>query len=341
MRRAFDAAFRGGAESVIVMGCDCPDNRAANLRACLRLLKKHPCVIGPAADGGYYLIGLSRPRPELFQNMPWGTGEVLAKSLAVARDCQLLETLPDIDRPADLPPRISVIVPTLNEADNIGRCLRGVQRGFDIECLVVDGGSRDATAMVARRAGAMVLDNAPGRAVQMNAGATRASGDILLFLHADSLLPDAWDRHVRQAMRNPRTALGYFRFKIRENLPGRRWLERGANLRAQLRGRPYGDQGLFVRQDTFARLGGFPDVPILEDLYFVEKAKKLGRLQRITQPLATSGRRWQTFGVVRTTLLNQVILAAAAKGADPHALKVAYAQGRIPWGLLFKRPQRG
>lgn len=338
MQRAFDAAFRGGATSVIVMGCDCPDNRAANLAACLRLLKKHDCVIGPACDGGYYLIGLSRSRPELFRDMPWGTSAVLAKTLAVAGACPLLDTLPDIDRPADLPPRISVIVPTLNEAANIERCLYSVQRGFAIECLVVDGGSRDDTAAVARRARAAVVASAPGRAAQMNAGAALATGDILLFLHADSELPDEWDRHVRQAMRDPRTSLGYFRFKIRENLPGRRWLERGTNLRARLRGRPYGDQGLFVRKDTFARLGGFPDVPILEDLLFVEMAKKLGRLQQIAQPLITSGRRWAQYGMVRTTLLNQIILAAAAMGADPHALKAAYAKGKIPWGLLFKRP---
>lgn len=340
LERAFDECFDQGARSVMVMGTDCPDNRASTMVNGLRLLETHPCVIGPAADGGYYMIGLSRPHPHLFRHIPWGTGDVLNRTLAAADSFILLETLNDVDEPEDLPPKISVIVPTLNECRNMGSCLQKVNEGFNVECIVVDGGSRDDTREIAARNGARVCGVSPGRARQMNEGAGMASGDIFLFLHADCQLPDGWDIHLRRVMKDPRTTLGCFSLRIRESFPARPWVELGINLRTRMLKRPYGDQGLFVRRKTFFDLGGYSELPILEDVCFVTRAKGFGRVGIILSPLVTSGRRWERFGFLKTLFLNQLILLGSRLDVDPQVLKTLYAQGRWPWSFLLMRKKR-
>lgn len=340
LERAFDDCFGQGARSVMVIGTDCPDNRAPVMVNGFRLLDTHPCVIGPAEDGGYYMIGLSRPQPRLFRNIPWGTGDVLDRTLEAADSFILLETLSDVDEPEDLPPKISVIVPTLNEYRNVGSCLRKVNQGFHVECLVVDGGSSDDTRIAALKNGARVCVAAPGRAGQMNAGAREASGDIFLFLHADCLLPDGWDIDLRRVMKDPRTALGCFSLRIRDSFPARPWVELGINLRTRLLKRPYGDQGLFVRQKTFFDLGGYCDRPILEDVCFVRRAREFGRVGIVLTPLATSGRRWERFGFWKTLFLNQLILLGSRLDIDPQVLKTLYAEGRWFWPFLFMRKKR-
>jgi hypothetical protein len=340
LERAFDECFDQGARFVMVMGTDCPDNRASTMVNGLRLLDTHPCVIGPAADGGYYMIGLSRPQPRLFRHIPWGTGGVLNRTLAAADSFILLETLSDVDEPEDLPPRISVIVPTLNESRNMDSCLQNVNEGFDVECLVVDGGSTDDTRIVALKNGARVCVATPGRARQMNQGAREASGDIFLFLHADCLLPDGWDIHLRRVMKDPRTAIGCFSLRIRESFPSRPWVEWGINLRTRILKRPYGDQGLFVRRKTFFDLGGYLERPILEDVCFVTQAKAFGRLDIVLSPLATSGRRWERFGFLKTLFLNQLILLGSRLDVDSQVLKTLYEQGRWRWSFLLMRKKR-
>lgn len=329
MERCFRQCFQEGAKEVAVIGSDCPDNRSSNMLHCFRLLKESSCVIGPAHDGGYYMIGLSRHRPELFRGITWGTKDVLRGTLAAAGPCSFLPELKDVDEPGDIPPLISVIVPAVNEGADIERCLDSVNRGFYVECIVVDGGSSDDTARIAANREAMVLSCNPGRAGQMNFGAARAAGDIHLFLHADSELPPDWDRSVRMLMGMPETSLGFFRFRIRDRFPGFRLIEKTANLRARFLGWPYGDQGLFVRRETFEKLGGYSDIPILEDFYFVRQAKRIGRLHCVDKPVITSGRRWRKFGILRTTLLNQFVIIAAVMGTDLNKLRTLYREGRL------------
>jgi rSAM/selenodomain-associated transferase 2/rSAM/selenodomain-associated transferase 1 len=337
IEKAFADGFRAGASQIVLIGSDCPNNRSPNIRQAFRLLEKHPCVIGPAADGGYYLIGLTRPHPTLFSDIPWGTGRVLHDTLARVRDYALLPTLGDIDKASDIPPRISVIIPARNEEAAIASCIRSVQSGFHIETVVVDGGSTDSTRRIAAQNGAAVIESRPGRACQMNAGAALADGDILLFLHADSLLPPEWDRLVRNTLALPHTAMGFFRFAIRENFRSKPLIEWGTRLRSRILQLPYGDQGLCCTRNTFFRLGGYPDVPILEDVYLVRRARKIGRLREIPAPLHTSGRRWLQYGVLRTTLLNQAVLLAAARGTDLHRLREAYRENQNPFRVTISR----
>ena len=327
MERAFADAFAQGARKAIVVGCDCPDNRAANLQAAVRALDHAPCVIGPARDGGYYLIGLTKPRPDLFRGIDWGTASVLEQTLGKAGDCTHIPVLDDVDEREDIPSKISVIIPARNEAGCITGVVRQVLAGFNTEVIVVDGGSADDTRERAAAAGATVLESLPGRAVQMNRGVRSATGEVLLFLHADSVLPEAWDCHIRRVIKQPRTMLGYFRFAIIGEFRGRLLVEWATNIRSSLFKRPYGDQGLFLRRRDFFALGGFPDVPILEDLLLVKKARQRGRLDCTHSPLGTSGRRWMHYGVIKTTLLNQWILLAAWFGGDLSRLQQAYRQG--------------
>jgi hypothetical protein len=331
MSRAFAQAFEDGADKVLVIGCDCPDNRSTNILEAIKKLDEAPCVIGPASDGGYYLIGLREPYPELFQGIDWGTGTVFRQTVGKIHAHRLLSVLDDVDEPRDIPPRISVIIPALNEEGVISATVAAAQEGFDTEAIVVDGGSVDKTVEIAHQSGADTIVAESGRALQMNCGAHRATGDILLFLHADSELPPDWDCHVRKILKHPDTILGHFNFAVKERFPGKRLIEIGANVRSRLFKRPYGDQGLFLRRAEFEALGRFPIVPILEDYYLVKQAADQGHVRCADAKLVTSGRRWVQHGALRTTLLNQAILLAAWLGHDPAALRDAYAKGKNPF----------
>ncbi|MGC9503239.1 TIGR04283 family arsenosugar biosynthesis glycosyltransferase [Baaleninema sp.] len=336
--RTVKTAFAEGIDRIALVGIDCPGLSASLLRQGFAALEKADAVLGPAEDGGYYLMALRQPYPELFSGIDWGTETVLLQTLEAARSLglsvSLLSPLSDIDRPEDLSEwdratgrqgqRISVVIPALNEATTLPETLKRVLAGRNVEVLVVDGGSSDDTGAIARALGARVLDSPPGRARQMNVGAQAATGEILLFLHADTLLPQAFDVLVRQVLSEPDVVAGAFELQIESSLPGIGTVERGANWRSRLAQLPYGDQGLFLRRDRFDKLGGFPDLPIMEDFEFVRRLRRQGKIAIPPIPVLTSGRRWQRLGILRTTLLNQAIVAAYLLGVSPETLRRWY-----------------
>lgn len=334
MERAVRAALADGADQVVVIGGDCPGLTAAHLNAAFAALVTSDVVVGPATDGGYYLIGMRRPLPALFQGMAWGGPEVLAQTFAAARtipvDVVLLDPLRDLDVPGDLSTwtetaaaraagvgGVAVIIPTFNEEHPLPSTLAAVQRGAPHEIIVTDGGSTDRTAAIARGHEAIFLSSPPGRARQMNRGAAIATGEYLLFLHADTLLPPDFPRFVRQTLAQPGVVGGAFKFAIAGEFPGRRLIERGTNRRACRSQLPYGDQGLFVSRAVFDRVGGFPDQPIMEDYAFVKRLQRLGRIAMAPATAVTSGRRWQRRGALGTTLLNQLIVLGYRLGVSP------------------------
>jgi rSAM/selenodomain-associated transferase 2/rSAM/selenodomain-associated transferase 1 len=341
MAGAFEESFRTGSVATVIIGSDCPDLSPAVISTAFTRLAETPVVLGPAQDGGYYLIGLSRPMPELFRGIPWGTDRVLADSLAMIErlgwKAALLNPLPDVDRPEDLPAwqrvaasedacleRVSVIIPALNEERHIAATLRAAGGSPCHEVIVVDGGSTDSTVQCAQKAGATVLASKPGRARQMNAGAARAEGGSLLFLHADTLLPPEWADVVPRTLRATGVAAGAFRFRIAENFPGKSFIEWTTDLRSRWLQRPYGDQGLFLTRALFEEIGGFADLPIMEDYEFTARLRRRGRIVTVGEAALTSGRRWQTLGVLRTTLRNQWMLAAYHLGVTPQTLATRY-----------------
>jgi rSAM/selenodomain-associated transferase 2 len=205
--------------------------------------------------------------------------------------------------------QLTVVIPALDEADQITGAIVSA-RAAGTEILVVDGGSRDATRERAAEAGARVVKSAPGRARQLAAGANLARGDTILFLHADTRLPPAWDASVRAALADPRVVGGAFRLRFEQRSPALRLIEWGTRLRVALLRMPYGDQALFVRRSVLDELGGVPQAPIMEDLDLVRSLKRRGRLACLRPAVTTSARRYRAAGALRGMLRNW--LAAVA-----------------------------
>lgn len=340
MAGAFEEAFASGARRVVLVGTDIPGLTAARLHRAFEALDQAGAVLGPSLDGGYWLVGLRRPA-DLFSGIPWGTGAVLQRTLARAEALGLrvhrLETLRDVDRLEDLRaeglaasfegPYVTVIIPALNEARDVVRAVASA-RGPSSEVIVVDGGSADDTCEHAARAGARVLRAARGRARQQNLGAAEARGRVLLFLHADSVLPSGYDLTVFRTLIDRGTAGGAFRFRTDGRGPRMAAVACLTNLRSRLFQLPYGDQALFLRRETFEKAGGFPMVPIAEDLLLVRRLARMGRVRTAPEAVTTSARRWRRFGVLRTTLINQRIVAGLLLGRPPEALASLYPAAR-------------
>lgn len=223
---------------------------------------------------------------------------------------------------------LSVIIPTLNESRNLAATLGPLQGERDCEILVVDGCSSDGTVRFAREHGCRVIQSGPGRAGQMNMGAREAGGDILLFLHGDTILPENFSKPIRQAMAAEGVAGGAFSLAIASSRPSLRFIARMANLRSRYLVLPYGDQALFTSTDIFRELGGFPEMDIMEDFVFVRNLARKGAIVILGQRVVTSARRWEKLGVFRTTLLNQVMVLGYRLGVDPGRLAQWYQRSR-------------
>jgi rSAM/selenodomain-associated transferase 2/rSAM/selenodomain-associated transferase 1 len=338
MQRAFEEAFSKGWKNAVLIGSDCPSNDWKSLKEAFQSLENHELVIGPASDGGYYLIGIGRAcspsaplhertagtafPTQLFQNIDWGGEHVFEQTKKATAGLSIYELpiLHDVDLFEDIPPKISVIIPTLNEEVYLFQTLESVRIGFNVEIIVVDGGSTDGTRAIFPAA----LECKNGRAAQQNMGASKASGELLLFLHADTELPDGWDWMVRETLADSGVVLGAFSFKVRESFPGRRFIEDTANHRSRVWKSPYGDQGLFMRAADFHGIGGFPNQPIMEDYALVQLAKKRGLVVTRPEPAITSGRRWQQHGVLKVTLVNKLMIIGYKLGLSPVRLAQFY-----------------
>ncbi|MCF8032780.1 MAG: TIGR04283 family arsenosugar biosynthesis glycosyltransferase [Desulfarculaceae bacterium] len=219
---------------------------------------------------------------------------------------------------------ISVIIPALNEEKTIAATVASALGASGAEVLVVDGGSRDATMQQAEAAGAKVMRASRGRASQMNAGAARARGDVLLFLHADTRLPLGWQREVARILALPNVAAGAFAFRLDHRPAGLRFIELSVAARCRWAGLPYGDQGLFLTHRVFQRAGGFPNLPIMEDCEMIRRLRALGRVALSPAPAVTSARRWQRRGALATTGLNFLVVGAFYLGFSPAFLRRFY-----------------
>ncbi len=333
MSNAFKDSFAQGYKRIVLVGTDIPNLRTHHLKEALQLLHSNDCVIGKANDGGYYMVGLSRMVDDIFTDIHWGTDTVFSDTISKLSSYKysILEELNDVDDITDIPQKISVIIPTLNESSNIVNTIQDAYTGFDVEVIVVDGGSSDNTHKLASIKGTKVIYGTSGRAYQMNLGAENATGDILLFLHADSKLPKNWDIYVRSVFNNANVVAGYFKFAITEMFRGRKLVETLTNWRADKYKLPYGDQAIFVSKHAFQSVGGYQQVPIMEDVYFMKDIVQVGDVKGLNVTLGTSGRRWIKNGLIRTFLYNQLVLILANRGYSHDKLRMFY-RGEI--GLL-------
>jgi len=224
--------------------------------------------------------------------------------------------------------RISVIMPVLNEEKAIGSALAALTALKPHEIIVVDGGSTDRTRRISVEANAKVLMTGPGRARQMNRGALEAKGDVLLFLHADTRLPASAFRDIESALSDPRYLGGRFDVELDSD----RWLLKAVGFMISLRSRlskvGTGDQAIFVRREILAELGGFPDMPLMEDIAFCRMLRRAGKVACLRSKVVTSARRWEADGVWRTIFKMWTLKLLYLAGISPARLKRFYADTR-------------
>jgi rSAM/selenodomain-associated transferase 2 len=241
---------------------------------------------------------------------------------------------------------ISVIIPSFNEERKIRACIESAQRINPLEVIVVDGGSTDRTCEIAQEAGAIVIRSSKGRGIQMNKGASFAKGKVLLFLHADTIMPETEiyslcypelgsgsQGMLKQVQHDIMESLtdkyigGFFRLKFDDDSLSTRLVEIFANLRARLFSLPYGDQAIFIKRDVFKKIGGFKEYPFLEDIDLVMRARKFGRLKHIPLKVIASSRRIKKgypFSPIFVSLRNVVIALLFILGVGPSNLAKLY-----------------
>ena len=222
-------------------------------------------------------------------------------------------------------PALCIVVPVLDEAQTLALRLQALQafRQRGARVVVVDGGSQDDTLAIAKDHADLALLAPRGRAAQMNAGAAACPADVLLFLHADTALPDNADVLVRRATLGP-FFWGRFDVHIDSQRPLLRMVSMLMNLRSRWTGITTGDQALFVRHDLFRQIGGFPELPLMEDIAISRALKQHGRPACLKERVTTSARRWERHGVWRTIFLMWRLRAAYLFGADPRQLAIQY-----------------
>ena len=220
--------------------------------------------------------------------------------------------------------RVSIIIPALNEAAVIERAVAAAWQASAHEIILVDGGSRDNTVALAAAAGCQVIISSPGRARQQNRGAAQATGDVLLFQHADNWLDKTALTQIHIALQQRHVIAGAFEQRIESTGRLYRCLEWGNAWRARCWGLPYGDQGIFLRRQAFEQLGGFPDVRLMEDVLLMQRVRRKRRPVLLAGPIHIDPRRWQRHGIVHQTLRNWTLLAALRLGATPDELARFY-----------------
>jgi rSAM/selenodomain-associated transferase 2 len=197
---------------------------------------------------------------------------------------------------------ITVVMPVLNEAKNLHRTLSALNLTEHEELVVADGKSTDDTLSIAGTFTDKVYVTDRGRARQMNYGAEKAEGDILLFLHADCILPENGFGVIRNALKNTEVAAGAFHLSIAHPEFRFKVIAFGANLRSRITGIPYGDQGMFMTKEVFMEVGGFADIPLMEDIEISRRLKRIGKIIFVNPPIRTSPRRWLSEGMMYTTM---------------------------------------
>ncbi|MBI5074355.1 MAG: TIGR04283 family arsenosugar biosynthesis glycosyltransferase [Nitrospirae bacterium] len=217
---------------------------------------------------------------------------------------------------------ISVIIPALNEERTIEKCIVEIRHeSCDLEIIVADGGSSDKTGEIASGCSEVaVVTSRKGRGLQLNAGAAAATGDILLFLHADTTLEKGWSQSILKSLDENSVVGGAFTFAVNNPSWKYRLLEAWVKLRCTLCELPYGDQAIFIRKDLFHKLNGYQNIPLMEDVELIEKMKRTGKITILDKKAFTSERRWSNKGLIRTAAINQLTMMLYKLGVSPEAL---------------------
>lgn len=236
--------------------------------------------------------------------------------------------------------KISILIPALNEEKLLERALRSARAEPAHEIIVVDGGSSDRTCEIAGRYADIVVSCRANRARQMNLGASLATGSILLFLHADCILPPGALSAIARACRDPEVVGGAFEFKLDSPRPLMRAISYLSRLRARALKLPYGDHGIFVKREVFRAMGGFRELPIMEDFDFSRRLKRRGKISFIGCCILASARRWEQNGIIATALVNWLLALCFVLGVPAERLERWYTGALMRLGAR-RRPVIG
>ncbi len=354
LRRALEAS-----SFAMAIGADSPGLPPAYLERARSALQQADAVIGPCDDGGFYLLGLRRCPFGVFEGVKWGRGDTFAATLANLRKAgmtvQVLDPWFDVDRPEDLaklqamissgriltprtrevldrlrdgaditcPLKASVVIPVRNEFACLPATISALRRQPWIhEVIAADGGSTDGTLeWLRQQKGVRIVESAGGKGIQLNAGAREATGDTLIFLHADSQLPPDAEGSLKRALDTPHVAGGCFCVQFASRRPRMlRLVAAGINLRTMLTHTATGDQAIFVRRSFFHEVGGFREWPLFEDVDLVSRLKRAGKFAVIRSRATVSARRFHRHGVIRTVLLVYLLRLGYWAGVSPFTL---------------------
>ena len=356
MENAISDTLAMGYKKVVLTGSDIPELEAETIDTAFAMLSAADIVLGPTADGGYYLVGMKQLHHEAFDVKTYGVSTVYEETVSAIEEKGLtvikVDKYQDIDTKEDLADlrrriaedaclrhsytgrfvsenlKISIIVPVFNEEKTAGvikaQLKEATQGRSDIEIIFVDGESNDGTLEVLGN-DFTVLRSKKGRAVQMNTGAINSSGDVLFFLHCDSILPENFISEIKDCMR--KKLFGCFGVKFDSSNFFMLTNRIISNNRAVLRGLAFGDQGMFIDRKLFFEAGMFPEIPVMEDYEFSLKLKRMGyRPVMARRRILTSSRRYGkgTVSIVKTELLMWHLRMLYRRGADPGRLKEMY-----------------
>ena len=226
-----------------------------------------------------------------------------------------------ISYPSNKKDSISVIIPALNEAGNLDNTISNVHNNGEFkEIILVDGGSSDDTVEIAKSMGIKVLESSPPRSKQMNIGYQKSKGDILLFLHCDTLLPYGYDKLICQTLAKPGVVAGAFELSVDSSSFWIDLIVKLSNFRSRKMQLPYGDQAIFIEASIFKKIGMFSEISIMEDFEIIRRLRSQGKIGIVPKPVITSARRWIRLGVLQTTIINQFMILGYLIGIDSKIL---------------------
>lgn len=335
MAHAFEYLFAKGYKKVVLVGSDIPNLSGNMIEEAFHALSHKDAILSPTADGGYYLIGFNANTftKEAFEGMTYSTPLVFKQTKARLANRMVAEgkKLRDIDTLEDLKAydptyptkRLSVIIPVYHENEALLQTLEVLYANADkddFEVIVIDTLERTTVESLHVKQPIRIGYAPKGRASQMNEGERMAEGEMLLFLHADTHVPQHWDTLIK-----PSYQAGAFSLEIRSKHWGLRCIQVFANLRAVLTQIPYGDQGQFFKASLFRELGGYAPMPIMEDVEIMKRLKKQGTsITLLDAHMSTSARRWEKEGMFYTTLRNRVLSFLYWIGVSPIKLSRFY-----------------